>query len=269
MAKKSKQYKKKGKHYKKKSGKRSVKTLKKTIKRVLNRALETKTITEDQLSPAYVVPANNVNFANNVFALGPYPGSLPLNQGTGQGARVGNIVQTVKGVFKGSLFPMPYHATTNATPQPCVVKFIIFREKATPTVEPNPSATGSNDIFQLGSSTLPFQNDLSDLWLPYNTDKYQIMKTKTFKVGNSVYDGTGTNLGYQSFSNNDFKLNCPFSFNYTKYLQKQIRFQDNAAYPQKAIFGMFTVVSGVGTNLNAAYVPVGYQFMQEYKFKDA
>lgn len=234
------------------------------VKSLIRRSQETKTITQLNLGMT-LVPSSSATFVNNVIPLGPYPATLPLNQGVGQGARIGNVCKTVRLSFKGTLVPLPYNVTTNANPAPSQVKMVIFYEKSTPTVIPNPQP----DFFQNGSTTLPLQNDLTDMWLPFNKDKYHICTTRTFKVGNSQSTGTGNSAVDQFYANNDFKYNRGFNIPLSKYYPKTVRFQDNSAYPERCLFACFYPVHANGGAYGGTQVPIGLQYMQEYRFKDA
>ena len=94
-----------------------------------------------------------------------------------------------------------------------MVRMVIMYDRTNPTQEPQP---GINMFQQAGANT-GFFNDLTDLWRPYNTDRYRILTTRTFKLGYASNNGTGAQPGFQNLANNDFKMACNFRINLTKY----------------------------------------------------
>ena len=146
----------------------------------------------------------------------------------------------------------------------------IFYERANPTTTPAPT----NDFFQDGSSSSGFNNDLTDLWRPVNSDKYRVMATKTFKIGYSQYAGTAQNTAnqgaYQANSNNDFKLNANFSFNLTKLYPQMVKFNDNLTETtSRQLFCLFFYAGADGQPLPSASVSLGVQYMQDFVYEDA
>jgi len=260
--KKSKSYRKKRRVSRKKS------PLRKLIQREISRNVENK-CSQHYDYDQRLYSAVNANFpADNIIVLGPDPTSLVINQGTGQGNRIGNSITTKKFVFRGTLVPLPYDATFNAAPQPVQVRMVIFYDKTDPTAIPNPIA--GNDFFQNGNTSKGFQNDLTDLWSPVNKDRYRVLATRTFKLGMAAYSGTGTNPGQQSFTNNDFKLNCNFSFNLTKHYPKIVKFNDGTATPTtRGLFCMFYYALANGGSVPGSAYMVGAQYMQDYTYEDA
>lgn len=83
----------------------------------------------------------NVSFpTDNIFPVCVDPNAIVINQGVGQGQRVGNSIKTKKLVFKGTIVPFPYDATFNPQPLPMQGKMYIFYDKTEPTDVPNPQA---------------------------------------------------------------------------------------------------------------------------------
>jgi len=269
MAYKKKTYKRKAKKYSKKySRKYAKKTLKKVIKAVISRASETKTIQRYNLGQN-VLPSNAAGFVTNIIELGP-GSTMLIPQGTGQGQRIGNKIQTVSHTFKGTLCPLPWNASTHPDPRPMHVKMWIFYDKTDPTAAPNPITNG---FFQNGDSVTGFTNDLLDHVRPVNTDRYCVLATRSFKVGFSQYAGTATTTGnqtaYQAYSNNDYKLSCNFSVNLTKHQIKQIRFNDTNNEPTtRRMFCMWQPVDAAGGGVSGTSIPCVVQYAEDYRYKD-
>lgn len=243
-------------------------SIKRVVKAVIHRAAETKNIQRYNLG-MNIYPANSASFLGSIIELGP-GSTMLITQGAGQGSRIGNRIETVSHTFKGTLTPNPYNATTNPDPRPLQVKMWIFYDKTDPTAVPNPVG---NPFFQDGSSVVGFANDLVDHWRPINTDRYRILAQRTFKLGYSQYAGTAATVANQganqAYSNNDFKMNCPFSINLTKHQIKQIRFNDANNEPMtRRMFAMFQPVEASGTQMAATHNPCGVQFMEDYRYKD-
>ena len=72
---------------------------------------------------------------------------------------------------------------------------ILFKDKFNKSSQP--SAVGI-DLFQSGSTVLPPQNDLADMVLDLNRDRYQIYHDEKFKVGTSNFQGTEISLDFSS-----------------------------------------------------------------------
>jgi len=243
------------------------KALRRLIKRELARQVENKSVQYFNYDTRLYSVAG-ANFAtNNIFPCGP-SAIMPITQGTGQGNRVGNSIHTKKLMLKGTLVPLAYDATFNPVPMPVQIRMVIFYDKLDPMTVPNPTAT--NDFFQNGSGVKGFANDLVDMWTPVNTDKYRILTTRTFKLGNADYSGTGASATSHYFANNDFKMNANFSLNLTKYYHKALKFNDATTTPSnRNVYCMFYYeLANGGASLNVGYM-VGLQYMLEYTYEDA
>lgn len=245
---------------------RAPRKLKKIIQKVIARGAEVKSVD-------LYVPANALTFyagvnwvANNVLPVSPYAGGLSILQGTSAGTRIGNRVRLVSLKFKGSLYVQAYNVTLNPVPRPVLVKFWFYYAKNTPTVLTPPGT----DWFQLGGSSTALTNSLVDLWAPVNADQYTVVKQKTFKLGYASDTGTGNQLAPQFFTNNDFKLNCNFSFNLTKYLPKIVKFNDNTANPSSRNLALaIQIVNADGSAPSSnSNIPGGMAYTLSVRYSD-
>jgi len=238
--------------------------IRKIVRREMSRQAETKSIQAFNFEKV-LYPSTAVNFPNNVIELGP-GSTMQIVQGTGNGNRIGNRIITKSLTFKGTIVPLPYHATTNPTPFAQQVKMIIFYDRTEPTTLPAPAV----NLFQNGNANAGFNNDLVDMWRPFNIDRYRILASKTFKLGFAAYTGTGAQPGQQGLTNNDFKMNCDFRFNLTKYYVKRVKFDENGIYPQtRQLYCMFYMAASSGGQNSPAWEPCAVQYMQDYRYQDA
>lgn len=204
---------------------------------------------------------------SNIIPLGLQPGALQLNQGTGQGQRVGNKVSVVSSYFRGVLYPQQQNATTNPLPKPVQIKMWIFYDKDNPTDVPNPEI--ADDFFQDGNTSTGFSNGLPDLFRPVNTDRWRILASRVFKVGTAVYSGSGPNVAAQYFANNDFKFNCSFSVNLAKCIGRTATFDDNVGDAvQRQAYAMFLPYNADGSAIADDGIPAAVSYMQALNFKD-
>ena len=169
-------------------------------------------------------------------------------------------------MMKGTIVPLPYQASTNVGPAPVMVRMVIMYDRTNPTQEPQP---GINMFQQAGANT-GFFNDLTDLWRPYNTDRYRILTTRTFKLGYASNNGTGAQPGFQNLANNDFKMACNFRINLTKYYPKHVKYDDNGQEPTtRGLWCLFYYVAASGNPVPADQVMCNVQWMVNYQYEDA
>ena len=254
--------------YKRKSyaPKRRMASVKKVVQREIARNVENKTVQHyDYDQRLYAV--NNVSFVtDNIWPVCPDPSALIVNQGVTQSQRTGNQIKTKKLIFKGTLLPLPYDSTFNAAPQPVQGTIWIFYDKKNPTDVPTSVTT---NFFQFGAASKGFQNDLTDNWSPVNTDRYRVVAKKHFKLGFANYDNN-VPAAQMQFANNDFKLNCNFSFDLTKHYPKFVKFEDNSTVPTtRGLFCMVTYALANGGAVPSTSYMVGAQWMLDYQFEDA
>lgn len=247
----------------KRGGKRPA--LKKMIRREISRQAENKTI-QTAIANRFLYTHDDVLWTgNNVFPLGPDPTSLVINQGTGQGERVGNVIRTKSLMFKGTLVPRPQDSQ-NTTPAPVQVKMWIFYDRQQPATVPDVRP----NWFQSGNTVRGFANNLTDMWAPINTDRYRILTSRTFKLGPASNTGTGGVAAYQFFANNDFKYNCNFNINLTKYYPKTVKFQDGNTSPMtRGLFVCFAYAYANGNQVADNQTICQVQYMQNYVYEDA
>jgi len=250
--------------------KTSVRSVKKIVKAAISRAAENKN--RQFYGSGTILSVSNVTGSDNaVIALSPRAGGIQIDQGTGSGGRIGNSITTKSVMFKGTLTPLPYDATTNPNPAPTQIKMFIFYDKRDPVNYPTPMLNA--DFFQFNNSAKGFANNLTDLWAPINEDVYRVLYSRTFKLGYADYSGTEQNATFnsnqQSYTNNDFKLNANFRVNVTKYLIKKVKYNDNNSIPTtRGLFCMFVPLYANGLAITTATVPAQVQFMIDYNYED-
>jgi len=248
--------------FQKKSSRRPS-SIKKMVRSEIARTVENKTKQAFNYGKN-VYGSADTNFPDNVIELGPST-VMVVQQGTSQGTRIGNRIKTKSLIFKGTLVPQPYQAS-NLSPQPVQIAMWIFYDRTDPVALPQVST----NFFQDGSSSKGFQNDLTDLWSPVNTDRYRVLAKKTFKLGFGAYEGTGISASYQAYHNNDFKLNCNFSFDLTKHYPQIVKFDDNSSTPTtRGLFCLIVPFYGNGGAIANGQITVGMQYMQSYVYEDA
>lgn len=220
-------YTKTGKKLGRPSSKPTVSQVKRIVKTVFNKNCETKTREVYNLSRD-LYSSNSGPFASsNLIQVSFGASAVDVSQGVADGQRIGNKIKLKRLYFKGTFIPVLYNAANNPTPKPVQIKMVFFYTRAEPADFPtNPQL----DFLQFGSTTTALTNDLVDMWAPFNTDKYRILATRTYKLGQSTYAVSGTTPAVP-YSNNDFQLNCNFKVNLTKHLPKLIRYNDNNMDP--------------------------------------
>lgn len=256
---------------KKRTMKRGVRrpALKKMIRREIARNVENKGrqhFVEDHIILGSV---NASTFDASIFPVGPGAGTLDIQQGVGQGDRVGNTVKTKRLMFKGTIAPLAYNAVTNPLPQPIMIKMWLFYNRILPTFDPTPAALG--DFFENNNSSTGFSDDLIDLWRPYNKENYRVLATRVFKVGNAIYNtAAGGSTNSQFGSNNDFKLSTNFSIDCTKMIPKITRYNDNNADPtSRNLYCMMQVVRADGGTTLSGWAMARCSYMLDYTYEDA
>lgn len=209
---------------------------------------------------------NNANGSYNLLSLTPAdptidPYGPQITQGTGEGNRVGNQIRPVRCRFSGVMWPSAWSSTKNKNPMPLEVCMWIFSVK--PGINISTQANFQMNVLQkflqYGNTYQPISGQIQDIVLPVNQDVVTLYKKRVFKLGNNAYanwDGAGTpNVPNNSFSNNDFKLNCKFSIDYTKCCPKVIRWNDTDIVPTSR--GVYCLTVPYYANGGVAADPTG------------
>lgn len=249
-----------------KSSKTSVSQITRIVKREMSRKVEHKT-SQFFASQWDIVPSNNTFFEASFFPCTPYTTYMDIDQGVGQGDRIGNRITLTNLSIKGTIWPLPYDGTTNPTPSPAqVVLYFVYRR----TIPIN-TPTNAVNIFQNGDGSRNFQNDLTDVMAKVNNDEWRLLTKRVFKIGYAANTGTGAQPAYQAFTNNDFKLNRNFQINLTKYAVKKLRYADaSSSIPRtRGIFCIPVAISSSGNPYAAADVPCRMSFTTSCRFTDA
>lgn len=212
-------------------------------------------------------PVNAAGWTGSSIQLSPGTTGFPIPQGTGQGQRVGNQIRTRKAWVKGVLHILAYDAATNINPLPTEVRMFIFKDKFNRTGQPPAPAL---DLFQTGSTSIGPQNDLVDMILDFNRDRYQIYHDEILKVGTAAYEGTGALPTFQNFTNNDFSLNAKFSVDITKFLPSVIQYNDAGTQPMSdSLWMMFIPVQAGGGQFGATQISTAMSWSAAFYFTDA
>lgn len=241
-------------------------SLQSLIKRQVGRLEEKKESNQYSLNTPLPNSAN-AGWTASSIPICPFTNGFIIPQGTGQGNRIGNRIRTKKAWVKGIIHPNEYNATTNAEPQPYQIRMLIFKDKFKATEQP---ASVALDLFQSGSTSIGPQNDLVDLILDPNRDRYQVYHDEIMKCGPAANQGSGTSTTYQQFMNNDFSYNCQFSVDITKFLPTVVTYNDAGTAPMtEGLWMIFLPVLARGTAAPAVVQALTMSWTAVYEYTDA
>lgn len=250
--------------YKKRATKRS--TIARMVKTEIHRNIENKTV---QYAAQNLNIGPYVNSPNglNAFPLTPYGGNMQIQQGTGQGDRIGNEIRTRKLVLSYVLIPSPYDSVYNPVPNGQEVKIWIGNYKPSPFVQPS---TYSN-FFQLGDTSTGPASTLQDILSTSNKDSWNIKKTMIHKVGFSGFSASGSGSINNNYSvNNDFKMNVVRKVDLTKLCPKVFKFNDAVSSNPTSGQGLFMMITAVDAlNLTPAVRTVKLSYWIDFVYEDA
>lgn len=239
--------------------------VKRYVKRTIHKNVENKC---QQVAAGGDFGNVNASSVMNVFPCTPYTGYLTIGTGVTQNSRIGNQVKPVKVMLNYIIRPTVYDATKNPNPAPCEIDLYLGYVKPTPSILP--TASDFLNLYQLGATSTPAVGNLSDLVATLNLDYWHISKRWRHKVGYSNNNYTGNQPNYESFTNNDFKLNVIRKMDITRYYPKTLTFNDSAQpTTAKGLFFFYQAVNAGGVTNTAAILPMNIQFWIEVKYEDA
>lgn len=250
--------------------------LKKLIQGVINREAETKVaVSSFTLNPSSI-QTGTTSMVGNYWVLNPsdQTSGYTLARGTGNYQMLGNRIRRKYARLSLAVVPNGYNVTTNPTLMPLHVRCYIYKSKNAPVGTPQVSdfQGASATFFENGMSYTGFSGTIMDMNRRINTEDFTYVAHRTFKIGNSIPLGAGTNsTPNYYFSNNDYKLNSTINWNITKYLPEYQTQSDNNLWQNPCVFLLWQVVPGDpagGLLLANTVLPVNIQAQIEYKFQD-
>lgn len=241
------------------------KAVKQYVKRAIHVDQENKVVNFNTSQNFGNASANASMYAHPIL---PYTGFGTIGQSITQGGRIGNQVTIRKVMLNYVLVSRGYDVNNNPFPAPVVVQMFLGRLKGCPGELP--AVADFNNLFQLGSSVLGPQGNLTDMVSSINKDYWDIQKGWSHKVGFSGYNGTGAIANLQYFNNNDFKLNVIKKLDITKYVQKVLKFNDgNNTVQGKNLFLFYQALSANGSTNGSTVLPCNINFWIDIQYEDA
>lgn len=261
------------------------------VKKVIHRLAENKVRqAEGKWGVRYMSDSNtDLMVQSNLVPLSPYPQvglavdeCLAISQGTGSSSRIGNQIQTRRAIFRGVFTPNKYDPANNPVPLPMEILLIIFKLKGVgPTGSFGDDLDGArhmlnNHLYQAnygsGQSSKGIDGQLLSLTREFNKDAVNILYKRVFKLGvaNIQTSLDGDRASNQSYANNDFKYNCKFTIDCTKYLLKTYKYNDNDTETSNSNTYAFWCpfnASGFNTNNNGLF-PCTLNWNLTYEFED-
>lgn len=209
-------------------------------------------------------------------------GLYVIQQGTGQGNRVGNKITTRKCKLSGVIhINTTYDATTNYNMCPLYVAMYIVRVKGALTEGvTNLETYIQNSFFQAGNVSVGFSGTLMDLKREVNQNNITLLRRKIFKVGvNQVRSATavGTaNQANQDYTDGTVGIARMFSMDLTRVMNKSFTYNDGDNSPTNAPTYMFFVPLRVdggliqsSLGLYTGTIPCYVDYSIDYHYTDA
>lgn len=213
---------------------------------------------------------------NNVIMVSPNTDINPIIQGTNSEQRTGNKIRTKYCKGKIILYPNPSSAVSNINPKPCIIRFYCVSPKDGYYSASEMATVFDTSFYQDGNTTAGYSGTLVDLISTVNKDILTLHWTRTYKLGhatmaNSSVSSSQVPLQEAQWSNNDYKMNHIINFDFTKHVQKNFTFNDNASTPQgKSTFLIAEMCYADGRPFTSASseLPVGMYYQIDYGFTD-
>lgn len=242
------------------------KPLKLAIQRVVARNEEKKTNNYYSIGNP-MVGSSNSGWANGCIPVSPNATGFIINQGTGQGQRVGNQIKVKQMRLKIIFTARAYNLSTNPTPMPFQVRCLLLKDKLGPCATPT---NLTSELFQSSSTSIGPLNDLVDMILPINKDRYQVYYDTTVKVGPQFYTGTGSAPDTGNGSSNDFMYNPELNIDCSKFLPSKIQFDDTSSNPTShGLWLLMIPTNANGSPIGAGWVVGDYNYSAELDYTDA
>ena len=243
------------------------KDVKKYVKATIHKNIENKCV---QYSQTYAFGGNPVTYPTLSYRrLTPGATSYSIVQGLGQGDRIANKIRVMKVMFRYILLPISYDLILNPTPKPQEIQLYFCNLKGNQRTDPAAGTVGL--LYQNGNSFAGPTGLLGDMIRPTNSDVWNIKKRVTHKVGYASAEGTGSQVGSQYFSNNDFKYNVKRSIDITSMFPKIINWsEDSITNPySNALYLLAYSVNADNTSQLTDTSPAGITFWLDLTYEDA
>lgn len=240
----------------------------KAIQSALGRQIETKKA-NSQFADDNVGGCLDTAAGTQIIPISPYAGFIQIPQGTGDGQRIGNKITTIESSLNYTLFPNPYNAVSNVLVKPQMVLMFLLRDKKNPTIMPQITDLVAN-MYNAGSTVTPATGTVKDLTYEMNTDRFQVFKRWTHKLGYAQASVQGVVAANEYFVNNDFKMFIHQITDCTKHLYKHVDFDDGTYYPSTpGVFLFYYTIYVDGSTTADGQYPTQLRLSIDYKYKDA
>lgn len=181
----------------------SAKKVEKVVNEVMKKNVEVKKTTYG---------ATSTQISNNAPVTAPVSAyTFDLSQGATDDQRIGNRVRVKKFLVHGHINMIPAGEAPNNVRKPCLVRLALLKVKQQLTP---PTAGQLSQVLNNGNTDQALTYEYPSSYLEWNKDLFEIVKSKTFKLGYSANpDGLASGTGS---SNNDFSLMRRFKFRVDK-----------------------------------------------------
>lgn len=253
-------------NYRKKSAVKVSSSVKKYVRKAIHKQIENKsTFVSQTISFGSVLESSDLN----MYPILWYPAYHTLANGVLDGNRIGNRVNIRKVYLRYALFPLPYDVGTNPTPVPTHIQLMLLRTKQNRSALVNSTDLGR--LFQSGGSAYGPSGTLLDLNSSLNRDYFDANHCKIWshKLSTANIQGSGGQLAYQTFANNDFKLNHVKKMDITKMFQKTVIFDDGQYVQNGNVSFGFQSIASNNSATGATILNARIQYTIEIIYEDA
>jgi hypothetical protein len=221
---------------------------KRQIAKVVEGMMEKKYINRDPQT--YSFNANNTTMSNPVDLIS---GLENINQGVGQGDRIGNEIKLTQATLR-AVFTMNPSYISGQTFRPGYVQVWLGTLKDAPST--SPTAADLLRIYQDGSGSAGADGTVIATLRPLNRDHFNIRYYKKFKLG-----GAGA-----IYANNDFPIQQEIVV--PNIVKGKVKYSDTSLPTNKYMYMWctFTTVDSVPLTVT---VPVDCSYFVDFRFVDA
>lgn len=189
-----------------------------------------------------------------------------ITQGNTLSTRVGNKIQITKIYLQCMLNCLPYSSTTNPSQYPFWVKYWVLKNKKTQKYNAITN-TDLSGFFENGTTNSNFSGLPADLMKDVAPESWRVFKTgmKLMDFANT----SGVGLVANAFPTNDAVYQWCFNIDVTKYVKRNIIFEDIADNVpcNDNLFIMFQAVNADGS-ASSGEIPVELHYHYRCDFVD-